>query len=44
VQAVKWQGSGDVAAFAQANCLLVVPPDRERFDAGELISVLPITH
>jgi molybdopterin molybdotransferase len=42
VEAVKWQGSGDVAAFAQADCLLVVPPDREEFAAGEWMNVLPL--
>jgi molybdopterin molybdotransferase len=42
VEAVKWQGSGDVAAFGRADCLLVVPPDREEFAAGEWMSVLPL--
>jgi molybdopterin molybdotransferase len=40
VQALQWQGSGDVAALAKANCYLVVPADRERVDAGESASVL----
>ena len=40
VELVRWQGSGDVAAMARANCFLVVPPDRERLAAGELVSVL----
>ena len=40
VEAVKWQGSGDMAANARANCYLVVPPDRETFQAGEMMSVL----
>jgi molybdopterin molybdotransferase len=40
VEAVRWQGSGDVAATARANCYLVVPPDRECISAGELIGVL----
>jgi molybdopterin molybdotransferase len=35
-----WQGSGDIAALARANCYLVVPPDRERICAGEMVSVL----
>lgn len=42
VQAVKWQGSGDLAAFAGANCLLVIPPDREEFNPGEWMTVLPL--
>lgn len=40
VEPVKWQGSGDLAAFAQADCLLVIPPDRERFNPGEWMTVL----
>ena len=40
VKALKWQGSGDVAALAKANCFLVVPAERERVDAGEPVSVL----
>ena len=34
------QGSGDVAAFAQADCLLVASDEREQWSAGELISVM----
>jgi molybdopterin molybdotransferase len=40
VELAAWQGSGDVAALARANCYLVVPPDREIIPAGELVSVL----
>ena len=40
VEPVKWQGSGDIAAFAHADCLLVVPPDREQFEAGEMMTVM----
>jgi molybdopterin molybdotransferase len=40
VSTVKWQGSGDVVAMANANCFLVVPPDRERMEAGERVRVL----
>lgn len=40
VEPVKWQGSGDLAAFARADCLLVIPPDRERFEAGEMMTVI----
>jgi molybdopterin molybdotransferase len=42
VELVKWQGSGDIAAFANADCLLVIPPDRDEFDSGELMTVLPL--
>jgi molybdopterin molybdotransferase len=40
VELVRWQGSGDIAAQARANCYLVIPPDRERIEAGEYVSVL----
>ena len=36
-----WQGSGDVVAMSRANCLLVVPPDRENIEPGEHVQVLP---
>jgi molybdopterin molybdotransferase len=41
VTPVVWQGSGDVAAMTRANCLLVVPAERERIEAGERVQVLP---
>ncbi len=40
VELAKWQGSGDIAALARANCYVVIPPDRERIDAGEWVSLL----
>lgn len=40
VELVRWQGSGDIAAQARANCYLVIPPDRERIEVGEYVSVL----
>ncbi len=40
VELVKWQGSGDMAATARANCYLVVPPDREMLAAGDMVSLL----
>ena len=40
VEPVRWQGSGDIAANGRANCYLVVPPDRERIAAGEMVSIL----
>ena len=42
VELVSWQGSGDIAAFARADCLLVIPPDQESFKSGEWMTVLPI--
>jgi molybdopterin molybdotransferase len=37
---VPWQGSGDIAARARSNCLLVIPPDREHILAGEWVAVM----
>lgn len=42
VELVKWHGSGDIAAFSRANCLLVVPPDREQLEPGEMMTILPL--
>ena len=40
VTVVAWQGSGDLAANAKANCYAVLPGERERFAAGEVITIL----
>jgi molybdopterin molybdotransferase len=40
IELVRWQGSGDIAATALANCYVVIPPDRERIAAGELVGVM----
>ena len=40
VKALKWQGSGDIAGLAGANCFLVVPADHEKIATGERVSVL----
>ena len=40
VELVRWQGSGDIVATAAANCYVVIPPDRDRIAAGEMVSVL----
>jgi molybdopterin molybdotransferase len=40
VALVPWQGSGDVAATARANCYMVIPPDRERISPGEFVAVM----
>lgn len=40
VSLVGWHGSGDLAANARANCYAVLPPEKERFAAGEVITVL----
>ena len=40
VKALKWQGSGDVAALGKANCFVVVPAEREKIVVGEKVEVL----
>jgi molybdopterin molybdotransferase len=40
VRLVGWQGSGDLAANARANCYAVLPPVKERFAAGDVITIL----
>jgi molybdopterin molybdotransferase len=40
VALVEWQGSGDIAAMARANCFLVVPEDADRLRAGETVRIL----
>jgi len=40
VEVVRWQGSGDLMAASRANCYIVVPPDREKFEKREAISIL----
>lgn len=40
VSALKWQGSGDIAALVGANCFLVVPAEREKIASGERVYVL----
>jgi molybdopterin molybdotransferase len=42
VEVVKWQGSGDMAATAQADCYLVIPPERDKLAAGEMVGVLVV--
>jgi molybdopterin molybdotransferase len=40
VELVAWQGSGDIAATARANCYVVVPSDRECIPAGAWVPVM----
>ena len=42
VALVSWQGSGDIAAMALANCFLVVPEDSDRLRAGSTVRILLI--
>jgi len=40
VQAVPWQGAGDVVALTQSNCFLVVPDTEAELTAGSWVNVL----
>ena len=40
VELAAWQGSGDLASTARANCYVVVAADRELLSAGEWVPVL----
>jgi len=40
VRRIEWQGSGDLAAAAQANGFVVVPETRDMVEAGEMVAVL----
>ena len=40
VELVHWQGSGDIAATARADCFIVIPADREFIAAGEWVAVM----
>lgn len=40
VAPVRWQGSGDLAALARANCFLVVSESADRIPAGATVSIL----
>jgi molybdopterin molybdotransferase len=41
VEAIPWQGSGDVGPLVRGNCFLVIRGERQQFGAGEWIDVLP---
>ena len=41
VAPIRWQGSGDLAAVARANCFLYLPTDRSELSVGETVSILP---
>ncbi len=42
VETVRWHGSGDLAAFARANCFLVVPEDKAALEVGAMVRILTI--
>ena len=41
VRRIEWQGSGDLASITQSNCYLVASNERESWQSGEEIEVLP---
>lgn len=41
VEALRWQGSGDIDTITRANCFLVVPAERSEIAAEETVSVVP---
>jgi molybdenum cofactor synthesis domain-containing protein len=40
VEPLKWSGSSDLVAFMRADCLIVVPEDRQSLNEGELVEVI----
>jgi len=40
VASVPWHGSGDLTAFAQSNCFLVIPEDAAHLEAGSTVRIL----
>ena len=42
VRRIPWQGSGDLTSAARANAFLVVPEDREKLGAEEIVTVLEL--
>lgn len=41
VEELSWQGSGDIVSMSQANCFLVLSPDKLELAAGEWATILP---
>jgi molybdopterin molybdotransferase len=41
VRLIPWQSSGDIAAFADSNCLVVIPAEASEIEAGEKVQILP---
>jgi len=41
VEAVNWQGSGDLVGTAAANCFLVIHPGQTELAAGDWVDVMP---
>jgi molybdopterin molybdotransferase len=41
VEAIHWEGSGDIGSVVRGNCFLVVSESKLKYAAGEWVSVLP---
>ncbi|HEY7181087.1 MAG TPA: gephyrin-like molybdotransferase Glp [Blastocatellia bacterium] len=39
---LKWSGSSDLVAFMRADCLIVVPEDRQSLNEGELVEIISL--
>ena len=40
VRLIPWHGSGDLAAFSQSNCLLVLPAEAQEIPSGSFVQIL----
>ena len=40
VRLIPWQGSGDLAAFARSNCLVVIPPETSELADGSTVQIV----
>ena len=41
VEALHWEGSGDIGAVVRGNCFLVVHESKQKLEAGEMVDILP---
>jgi molybdopterin molybdotransferase len=41
---LKWSGSSDLVAFMRADCLIVVPEDRQNLNEGELVEAISLRY
>jgi molybdopterin molybdotransferase len=41
VEALHWEGSGDIGAVVRGNCFLLVHESKQKLEAGEIVDVLP---
>jgi molybdopterin molybdotransferase len=41
VEALHWEGSGDIGAVVRGNCFLVVHESKQKLKAGEIVDILP---